>query len=142
MSISAGRFDPSQNSLALALDYHNGMLSIALCFGIWGVIVFIWFVFAGLRVMYLNFKYGDPALRTVNALLFILFFTEAGSYLSCMGGLQLALDIGFFLGYLGFSIALNNGVCQPVPQPVPETEAFLRPQGALPGSRSHPAFPG
>ncbi len=138
MATAAGQFDPSQNSLALAYDYHNGMLSIVLCFGICGVIAFLWFVFAGLRVMYCNFRYGDPALRTVNALLFILFFSEAASYLSCMAGLSLATDIGFFLGYLGLSIALNNGVCQPEPQPA-QTRQPVNPVRPFPGPR--PAFP-
>ncbi|MGA3284684.1 MAG: O-antigen ligase family protein [Verrucomicrobiota bacterium] len=141
MAAATAKFDPSQSPLALYYDYHNGMLSIVLCFGIWGVIVFLWFVFAGLRVLYLNFKYGDPALRPVNSLLFALFFTEVASYVSCMAGLQLAIEIGYFTGYLGFSIALNHGVCQPAPQPVPVKEAFLRPQGALPGSQPRPAFP-
>ena len=137
MATAAGQFDPSQDSLALAHDYHNGMLSIALCFGIWGVIVFLWLVFVGLLVMYLNFKFGDPALRTVNALLFILFFSEAASYLSCMGGLQLAIDIGFFLGYLGLSIALNNGVCRPALQPAQADRSF---PPAEPFPRLRPGF--
>jgi len=137
-ALGTGRgIDPSQGALALSYDYHNGMLSIVLCFGIWGVIAFLWFVFAGLRVTYLNFRYGDPALRTVNALLFILFFTQAGSYLSCMGGMQIALEIGFFLGYLGLSIALNNGVCRPAPQPAQADRPF---PPAEPYSRLRPDF--
>jgi len=141
MATAAGQFDPGQNSLALSSDFHNGMLSIVLCFGIWGVLAFIWFAFAGLRVMYLNMKYGDPALYHVNSLLFILFLDEVASYLSCVAGLSLAVDIGYFTGYLGFSIALNNGVCQPAPQPVQADKAFLRPRGVLPDARPRPAFP-
>jgi O-Antigen ligase len=137
VAIGAGQFDPGQNSLALSYDYHNGMLSIVMGFGIWGLIAFLWFVFAGLRVTYLNFKHGDPALRTVNALLFILFLTQAGSYLSCMGGLSLATDIGYFLGFLGLSIALNNGVCQPAPRPA-QADQPVTP--AEPYSRLRPGF--
>ena len=58
--------DESQQGLALAGDYHNGPLSVVIPFGIWGVIAFLWFVIAGMRVMYCNFRYGDESLRTIN----------------------------------------------------------------------------
>lgn len=116
----AAKLDASQGSLSLSGDYHNGMLSVILPFGIWGVLAFLWFMIAGLRVMYLNYKYGDPALRTVNSLLLLLYLFEALNYISCMGGLQMSQDIGlFFIGYLGFGIALNNGVRRPSPRPQP-----------------------
>ena len=109
----AAKLDASQGSLSLAGDYHNGMLSIIIPFGIWGVVAFLWLLGAGLRVLYFNYRYGDPVLRSVNSLLFVLYLFQTVSYLSCLGGLQMSQDIGlFFLGYVGFSIALNNGVCQ------------------------------
>ena len=96
------------------------MLSIIIPFGIWGVAAFLWLTIAGLRVMYLNYQYGDPGLRNLNALLFVLYLFEFLNYVSCVGGLALSGDLGlFFLGYLGFSIALNNGVRRPAPKPAP-----------------------
>jgi len=116
----ASKLDASQGSLSLAGDYHNGMLSVIIPFGIWGVMAFLWFLIAGLRVMYLNYKYGDPSLLSVNSLLLVLYLFQTISYLSCLGGLQMSQDIGsLFIGYLGFGIALNNGVRQPSPKPVP-----------------------
>ena len=132
----ASKVDASQGSLALSNDYHNGMLSIVLAFGIWGVLAFVWFAFAGLRVMYFNYKYGDPGLRTVNSVLFILFAYQTLSYLSCVAGLQIASDLPIFLGYLGLGIALNGGVCRPASTQVP-IQVFHRPR-ALPAPR--PAF--
>jgi hypothetical protein len=113
---AAGKFDAAQNSLALAGDYHNGMLAVILPFGIWGVIVMFWFLGAGLHVMYRNYKYCDPALCNINGLLLILFTMEAASFASCLGGLNMSNEMSTFISYLGLSIALNNGVCQPATQ--------------------------
>ena len=110
--------DAADQGLALANDYHNGMLSLVLGFGVWGVIAVVWLMFAGLRVMYLNLRYGRPELYTFNAMLFIIFFNEMGCYLSCLAGLGISSDMVFFTGPLGLSIALNHGVCRPPPKPV------------------------
>jgi hypothetical protein len=108
----------ADQGLAVANDYHNGMLSVVLGFGVWGVVVVVWFMFAGLRVMYYNMKYGRPEIFTFNAMLFILFFIEVAAYLSCVGALSIATDMVFFTGPLGLSIALNHGMCRPPPKPV------------------------
>jgi hypothetical protein len=135
----AGTFDPSQTPLALSYDYHNGPLSVLIPFGIWGAIVFIWFLAAGFRVLHCNFKYGDPALRTINTFFFVYFVMHAIQFMFFVGAL--AYDITTFGGIFGLSVALNGGVCQPAPQPVPARETFLRPRGVLPRSQPHPAFP-
>ena len=62
-----GTTSADQIGLALAGDYHNGPLSIVIPFGIWGVATFLWFLTAGLRVLYRNYKYGDESLRIVNS---------------------------------------------------------------------------
>ncbi len=120
--------DAGEQSLALAGDYHNGMISVVLSFGIWGVIVILWFMLAGFRVLYLNLKYGRPELYTINAMLFILYFNEMGSYLCCLGGLGISTDMAFFTGPIGMSIALNHGVCHPAPKPVAMLETAGRRQ--------------
>jgi O-antigen ligase len=141
LGIATGNFDPSQDPMALAYDYHNGVLSVILPFGIWGMIAYLWFMAASLFVLYRNWKYGNPELRSVNALLFVVFLFEVVSFLSCYAGLSLPVAVPFLVGRVGLSIALNGGVCRPEPQPVPAKEAFLRPQGAWPRSRPRPAFP-
>ena len=139
LATAAGSFDPSQNALALAYDYHNGPLSVLIPFGIWGVIAVLWLLGAGLRVMYCNFRYGDSSLQTFNIFLFVEFTYYVFQFL-VMGG-ALSGDIAKFAGVLGLSIALNGGVCRPAPQPVPAREPFLRSRGILPGSQPRPAFP-
>ncbi len=132
-------FDPSQDPMALSYDYHNGPLSVLIPFGIWGGITVLWFLAAGLRVTYCNFRYGDSSLQTVNTFLFVAFLVYIIQFMT-LGG-AIASDIGRFAGYLGLSIAFNGGVCQPERRPIPARETFLRPQDALPGPRSRPAFP-
>jgi hypothetical protein len=126
---TAEKVDASQGALALAADYHNGMISLIIPFGIWGVITILWFLAAGTWVMYQNAKFGAPELSTENAILMVLFFWEALNFVSCVGGLQISSELASFIGYLGLSVALNNGVCQPASDPVemPQVVLPLRP---------------
>ena len=48
-----------QSWAALASDYHNGPLSVLIPFGVWGAAAFIWFLWAGGRVLYRNYKFGS-----------------------------------------------------------------------------------
>jgi len=141
LGMTTGSFDPSQDPMALSYDYHNGVLSVLLPFGIWGMICYLWFMFAGLSVLYRNWKFGSSELRTVNALLFALFLFEVLSFMSCYSGYSLPVGLPYLAGRLGLSIALNNGVCQPAPQPVPVKEMSFRPRGGLPHPQPRPAFP-
>ena len=102
--------DASQQGLALSYDYHNGPLSVLIPFGIFGAIGFLWFLVAGLRVMYCNFRYGDPSLRIYNTFLFADFFI---TFLIFFIGGGLATDMMRFAGFVGLSIAINGGVRRP-----------------------------
>jgi len=112
--------DPSQQSMALSFDYHNGPLSVILPFGIWGVIVFVWFLAAGVRVLYYNYKYGDPALQTINTYLLAAFLTNIISFIVAAGALNSSM-MGF-VGLLGLNIAVNGGVCRPFRTMSPKTQ--------------------
>jgi hypothetical protein len=129
MATAEGTFDAGQNGLALAGDYHNGMLSLVIPFGIWGVLAFLWYAVAGLWVMYRNMRYGREELRTINNVLFIVFLNEFVSYVSCFGGLAISGDMAFLNGMLGMSVALNNGVCRP--QKTSDQAVFSAPERAL-----------
>ena len=102
--------DASQQGLALSYDYHNGPLSVLIPIGIFGAIGFLWFLVAGLRVMYCNFRYGDPSLRIYNTFLFADFFI---TFLIFFIGGGLATDMMRFAGFVGLSIAINGGVRRP-----------------------------
>lgn len=91
----------------LAGDYHNGPLSILMPFGIYGMIAFVWFLVAGARVLHCNFRFGDPAYQTVNALLLAAFVARAFFFFVAFGSLH--SDMFSFVGLLGFGVALNGG---------------------------------
>jgi len=135
---SAEHLDASQGSLALAADYHNGMLSLIIPFGIWGVISILWFLAAGIWVLYQNVKYAPPELFLMNAFLFALYFWEMLTFVSCFGGLQISNELASFIGYLGLSIALNNGICRPEGEPVKALPTVIPFRTNLP--RPRPAF--
>jgi hypothetical protein len=103
--------DPSQQGAALAFDYHNGPLSVIIPFGIWGCLAFLWFLAAGIRVLYTNYRYSDPALQTVNRFLFAAFVTQTIYFLLFFGDFSSGM-LGF-TGTLGLSVSLNGGVRRP-----------------------------
>jgi len=114
---------------ALAGDYHNGPLSVLIPFGIWGMLAFIWLMIAGCKVLYRNFKFGDPSLQIINAFLLALFTTRIVFFLVFFGALN--SDMMLFAGTLGLSVSLNGGVAAapsrataPEPDPSPLSPGF------------------
>jgi hypothetical protein len=122
--------DASEGSLAVSGDYHNGPLSTLIPFGIWGGITMLWFMLAGLRVMYRNFKYGDPQLRVINIYLFAQHITHMLGFFFIFGAYS--DDMFSFARTIGFSIALNWGVLGPKsslkPATSPQFKPWLRPR--------------
>jgi hypothetical protein len=94
----------------LAGDYHNGPLSLLIPFGIWGLLAFLAFVVAALRVLYCNQQYGDPAIRRINIFLLAFFITKLINFLAVFGAIH--LDIQAFVGIVGLSVGLNGGVAK------------------------------
>jgi hypothetical protein len=80
-------------------------------FGLYGAIAFIWFLVAGLRVLHRNWKFGNPALQNVNALLLAAFAARALFFFGIFGSLH--SDIMVFTGLLGLSVALNGADAKP-----------------------------
>ncbi len=119
------RMDASEGSLAVSGDYHNGPLSTLIPFGIWGGITFLWFTFAGLRVMYRNLKFGDPNLRIVNIFFFAQYLTSLIGFYFIFGAYSDA--IFGFAKIIGFSIAFNGGILGPKSSPQPVNRAQLKP---------------
>ena len=111
--------DPAEGSLALSGDYHSGPLSVILPFGIWGAMAFLWLMIAGVWALHQNRLHGDPALRTVNTLLFAAFLAKIISFMFIVGGLS--SDLVGFAGYLGLSVSLNGGICRRVRNPAATT---------------------
>ena len=94
-------------------NYHNGILTLIIPFGIWGVIGFIWFCWGALHVLYRNFRFGEVSLKHINTFLFGFFLSRLTFYILFYG--QFDLDLPLFTGVVGISIAVNNGVRSPEP---------------------------
>jgi hypothetical protein len=116
--------DTGQQSLALSSDYHNGPLSVILPFGIWGALLFLWFLGASLRITYLNYQYGRPDLQTINTFLFATYVVAVINFLFLFG--SLADGMAGFAGLLGLSICINHGVCRAPARPSHSIPVNLR----------------
>jgi len=111
--------DAGEDPLALSSDFHSGPLSVVLSFGIWGVVVWLWYWAAGFYVIWRNYHYGDPDLRHVNLFLFAWFICMCFSFMFIFGGV--VEDVGHFAGVIGLSLVINRGVRHPrsFSQPAP-----------------------
>jgi hypothetical protein len=103
--------------LTAAGDYHSGPLTLIIPFGIWGVIAWLWFLAASFKVLWRNYKYGDPDARRVNTFLLGYFFAKTLLFFFVFGGFY--ADVMLFTGIIGFSVSLNGGVARPAPVPRP-----------------------
>jgi hypothetical protein len=90
-------------------DYHSGPLSLLIPFGLLGTVAFLWLLAAGVKALYCNYRYGDARLRHVNMTLFAFFLAQSLFFFFVFGAFNSQLMV--FLGVLGFSVSLNNGVC-------------------------------
>lgn len=101
-------------SFAVVGDYHSGPLSLIIQFGIWGAIGFVWFLVGSLKVLWANYKYGDPDDQRINTYLFASFIAKILMFLFVFGSFY--SDIMIFTGIIGFSVSINGGVAKkPVP---------------------------
>ncbi len=101
----------------LSADYHNGPLSVAIPFGIWGLAGFLWFAWAAGRLLYRNYRYGDPHVRLLNSFLLAAYAARLIVFCAVTGGFY--SEFMSFTGLAGLSVALNGGMCQPAPAPSP-----------------------
>jgi hypothetical protein len=122
----------------LAGDYHNGPLTVLIPFGIWGALGWLWFLAAGFRALYLNYRYGDESLKTINTFLLAYFLARVIHYMLIFGNFY--SDIAIFAGIVGLGVSLNGGICQPARapararQPVNPPMRAARPAWASPRS--------
>jgi uncharacterized membrane protein YeaQ/YmgE (transglycosylase-associated protein family) len=126
MSTDARALTEDQWGAALAGDYHNGPLSVVIPFGIWGVIAWVWFLAAGLRVLYLNYRYGDPALKSINTFLLATVMVRMLMFWFLVGGFY--QDVIYYMGVIGLNVSLNGGVARRVTATaLPESQATQLP---------------
>jgi O-Antigen ligase len=110
---SSGNFHYASDiqSVDITGNYHSGPLSVVIYFGIWGVIAILWFWIAGLRALYLNYRYGDPGFRVINIFLLAYFVARIFLFLVVFGGIY--GDMYYFTSIIGLSVSLNGGIRRP-----------------------------
>jgi hypothetical protein len=124
-SLSAERgIARSYDAAMISSDYHQGILTLIVPFGIWGLLAFLAFCIASLRVLYRNHRYSPPDLRSINMFLLSYFIGRLIFYVVFYG--EFYLDLGLFTGVVGMSLSLNGGMRQEadvaVPAPIASTE--------------------
>jgi hypothetical protein len=90
----------------LAGDYHNGPLSVVIPFGIYGVLVFAWFVVASIRLLWRYVRNSPPELWRINAFLLSLFVARILFFVFIFGSFQ--SELFYFTGIIGVAVALNG----------------------------------
>lgn len=114
LSDSFRRSAVDQSEAAILVgDYHNGPLSLIIPLGIFGVIGFLWFVWAGFRVVLNNLRHGDPELFRINCFLFAAFVAKVCFFIFIFGSFY--SEFMLMTGLVGLSISINGGVAQPAP---------------------------
>jgi O-Antigen ligase len=128
-SFKRGLSEDTEMSL-IAGDYHNGPLSILIPFGIWGLLAFLAFIVAALRLLYHNCKHGPPPLQSINTFLLSYFVARLIYFFTVFGGIS--SDIWLFAGLVGMSVSLNGGYA-PVLEParVPAREVSVPETGLI-----------
>lgn len=101
-------YENSYGVARLAGDYHSGPLSIIIPFGVWGVMAFGWFFFAGWRVLVHNHRYSPPNLGRINCFLLALYVAKLVYFILIFGSIY--AELYQFTGLIGLSLALNGGV--------------------------------
>jgi hypothetical protein len=117
-AIKRGMYNAFEDTLVSG-NYHNGILTLIIPFGILGFGAFLWFCAASMSVLRRNLRYGVPELRTINTFLLAYFLARLLFYLVFYG--QFDLDFFQFTGTIGLSIALNGGVRSAADQVEAET---------------------
>jgi hypothetical protein len=62
--------------------------------------------------LYCNYRFGDPALSTINTLLLAAFLAKTVCFFVIFGSLR--AELFWFTGLLGLSVSLNGGVSRQV----------------------------
>jgi hypothetical protein len=136
-NISVRTYAPFETAL-VAGDYHNGPLSLIIPFGVWGVLTFIWFSVASLRLLWRNFKYGEESIRNINGFLLASFISKLFYFLFVFGAFY--MDLSTMAGIVALSVSFNRGMASRVLAPA-RVPVLVEPEiSAAPAPAWQPAF--
>jgi hypothetical protein len=110
-------FIQSYEGTMISGEFHSGPLSLLIGFGIPGSVTFIAFLFAGWRVVRHNHLNGSPELRAINIFIHACYLCRVCFFFGVYG--DVGLDLAYFTGLVGASVALNGDGRTPVSAPAP-----------------------
>jgi len=110
-------FIQNYETAMIAGEFHSGPLSLLIGFGLPGTLAFLAFLLAGWRVVRRNHRHSPPELRAINTFIHAYFLCRAAFFFGVYG--DVALDLAYFTGLVGASVALNGGVRSRDPAPGP-----------------------
>lgn len=101
-------FIQNYETAMVAGEFHSGPLSLLIGFGLPGTVAFVAFVLAGWSVVRRNHQHSPPELRAINTFIHAYFLCRVAFFFGVYG--DVALDLAYFTGLVGASVALNGGV--------------------------------
>jgi hypothetical protein len=104
-------------------------------FGLWGALAFGWFCIAAIRLLWMNYRYGDPAIKNVNTFLLVAFLGKLAFFTFIFGAFY--LDLSYFTGIAALSISMNRGIAK-APALAPFQVKKLEPE---PAAQTDPEVP-
>jgi len=104
-------------------SYHQGILTVIIPFGLWGLLLFAWFCYSSLKILFRHYREGKESLRLINTFLLAMFISRLVFYIFFYG--QFELDLSAFVGLIGLSISLNGGVKPAKETPEPATQVAV-----------------
>lgn len=110
-------FIQSYEGAMISGEFHSGPLSLLIGFGIPGTVTFIAFLVAGWRVVRHNRQHSPPELRSINTFIHACYLCRICFFFGVYG--DVGLDLAYFTGLVGASLALNGDGRDPVPAPAP-----------------------
>jgi hypothetical protein len=105
MAMRRGIFTSYEDTL-ISGNYHQGLLTLIIPFGIFGVIALVWFCWSSLKILHYHYRHGSPALHKINTFLLAYFYTRLVFYFVLYG--QFDLDLVIFTSTVGLSLSLNG----------------------------------
>lgn len=99
-------FIQNYETAMIAGEFHSGPLSLLIGFGLPGTVTFAAFLFAGWHVVRRNRLHSSPELRAINTFIHAYYLCRVVFFFGVYG--DLALDLAYFTGLVGASVALNG----------------------------------
>ena len=106
LAVSEGRLAAYEDTL-ISGNYHQGILTLIIPFGLGGLLAFAWFAGAGWWILFNNYRRSPDAIRHVNTFLLSYYSARLLFYLTLYG--QFDLDLIVFTSCVALSGAINRG---------------------------------